>query len=999
MRRELLVILFGLLLTVFLSACGGSTKNIGTMEPAEIEDGRSTAGVTLEGFEVIRCDELGAFNPDLNDTLDLRLEESNGKTELVISVNDADLVSNIALEVRWDAEAVHVDSAEFNGIYGANDAIEGKFLGVAGKAGIAQVCIGSAPAELSGDFATVTFVDGPSRTVSAANGVHGGDLSEILYPENEALPCFAPTSDPDNSNAMITWYGAYHKADGNQDSLITVADITPIGVYYNQSVATNWLAALADYKPDRLVEVGDITPIGVNYDTGTDGWRLEVSDDTVADYTPASNTLIAEVTWTDEEYYNPQSTADTITPGQLWPVFAQWEFPITTATDFTWDDLGAPDTNGNHFVRVWIVPFDDDKDGIPASGDVEIYTEPVVVQDVLVIQNAEVRVTGTDNGSADDVYNENTNTGTVAANAEDVDMSLHSLSGTFNAVVFDGSDPGNWPEGLTQAIYDQAFGLAAGAMTWDINHDDVAIGCRRTGDWLVLDSGTWGSAGDPGTADVFPDYDPDTVDPAFEGGLDTFLGNATFYDEADVLKIVSYQDIELNLKFDVLKDEVAAELAYYEPAELNLNEATTLQMPFKWGSNGAPVDVSTTALELHEINTATGNSLGVIEDLEYTVEENPEPGFFTIFEFEESTWITANVPGGNVGPSSSYAFRFQADGIWSTINLPADMLTTAEPPPAQELMVLPDHLYQDIDEIQFFYEEPMIRRLPSVYLDTDLGSLVPNDVEGYNDILKTTGDEFIIGVSGGIWPKVAIVETGDPNTINSLSDGMSGIISYLPSPGRLRCDVSVITTAGDPGDPDEEYSFKWFNSDASVVGQGTFTYTPTGTYQVQPVGRYWGVNVFDREEGDLADRDYTGKNIVDGSSVAGANPTPDVLWFEFGGGWMYESEQNAEGIYSSASAADDVNVLVHLVNSVTDEDFYMGLGVRAAGLTTSGDIIAIHSLTQLAWTYSGIPAWPGKLESGQSYDVWLDDPAFAGGDGEYHYSTPLVVTGPNPNDL
>jgi len=1003
MRREVLVVLAGLLLTVILSACGGS-KNMGILEPAQVDDGRNTAGVTLGEFEVIRCDEMGRFEPALNDTLSLRLEEGNGSSALVISVDDAELVNNVAVEVRFGGESVHVDRAEFSGIFGVSEVIEGKFLGVSGKAGIAQVCIGNAPVALEGDFARVYFADGPSRTVSAPAGIHGGDVGEILYADDENLPNFAPTSDTTAKVATITWYGAYHKADGNQDSLITVGDITPIGVYYNQNVGTNWVAALADYKPDRLIEVGDITPIGVNYDHGTEGFRVEVSDDSETDYSSAALTLIKNVSWNDPEL-NPQDTTGAVAAGALWPVFNQWNLEVTEISDFTWDELAAPNLNGNDLVRVWITPYDGTQDStIHAFADINVTTVINPVQDVFVIQDVQVQVAGTDNGEAEDadIYSETMNEGSVVANAEGVDMSFYSLSGTFNALPFDGLDPDNWPEGLTQAIYDQAVGLATAAATWDIDHADAAVGFRRTEDWLVRDTGNWGTAGDPGTADVFPDYDPDSESPAFEGGLNFTLGAATFYDEADVLQIVSYTDKNIDMAFDVTKDFLPPEISMYGEegnpiTELMQNEPTTLIIPFKWGTNGAPADNATTALELHEIDPGTGISQGVAEDLVFTVDENPTPGFFSVFDIEDALWLTANVPAGNLSPGGSYAFRYQADGLWSTINLPADLLTVAPPPPPQELEVLPELLFQDIDELQFFYEDPVVRRLPDVYYDTDSSSLLPVDEGGYNDILKTNGDEFVIQVAGGIWPQVAIVETASPNNINQISDGMAGIIPYLPSPGRLRCDVGIITTAGNPGDPVENYSFKWFNPDGSVVGQGTFDYNPVGNYNVQPAGTRWAVNVINRAEGDpTMASNWADKNIVDGGTVGIDAPSPDVLWFEFAGGYNFETDQDAEVVYG-ALPTEYLNTTVHVVDSDTSEDFYMGLGLRVIGLSDSGGLIAIHSLTMLSWTRPGIPGWPGKLETGKTFDLWLDDPAFAGGDGEYHYATPLFVTGPNPN--
>jgi hypothetical protein len=55
--------------------------------------------------------------------------------------------------------------------------------------------------------------------------------------------------------------------DSNQDSLVSISDITPLGVYFGARLGDyNWdQAQAADTNSDGLVTINDITPIGANY--------------------------------------------------------------------------------------------------------------------------------------------------------------------------------------------------------------------------------------------------------------------------------------------------------------------------------------------------------------------------------------------------------------------------------------------------------------------------------------------------------------------------------------------------------------------------------------------------------------------------------------------------------------------------------------------------------------------------------------------------------------
>jgi hypothetical protein len=357
----------------------------------------------------------------------------------------------------------------------------------------------------------------------------------------------------------------------------------------------------------------------------------------------------------------------------------------------------------------------------------------------------------------------------------------------------------------------------------------------------------------------------------------------------------------------------------------------------------------------------------------------------------EDYTIFCITPGAGLVADASYAFRLLGAGVWSSINYPEGMLGTKPPPPPQDLMVVPEHGWPAIDMLQVFYEDQAVRRNPTMFYDFETGSLQPEDELAYNDVLRMSGDEFFLQSSGGLFPRAAVVETADPNDITQLSDGIEGVISQAEGPGRLLINISLISTVGAPDDPVRVYSFKFFNADGSAVGQGVFDLAPLGNFNTQPIGRDWSVNLFDREELELNNRSHD--NFVHDSSTVGSS-RPDVLWFEFGGGWVYDWDQDEKGTYSQYP--DDVqNVMVHAKDVDLGGTQYMEMALRIVGLGSTGDFLAIHTITNLDWNWPGVSGWPGQFRTGNRFQLSLDDPHYPG--LEYTFPRELITSGENPN--
>ena len=148
-----------------------------------------------------------------------------------------------------------------------------------------QVLAGLDPATgFSGDGAVAEFRfrQGAEPTVKGVAGVPVADLSAV------------PLSW-DSETGTLTW-DYYHQGDYNQDGLVTVSDLTPLGVHYDTAGPFDKATAIScvDGNRDGYITVSDITPIGANYDSQVSGYYVFASDDPDDDYpqTPSAQSQL-----------------------------------------------------------------------------------------------------------------------------------------------------------------------------------------------------------------------------------------------------------------------------------------------------------------------------------------------------------------------------------------------------------------------------------------------------------------------------------------------------------------------------------------------------------------------------------------------------------------------------------------------------------------------------------------------------------------------------------
>jgi len=75
----------------------------------------------------------------------------------------------------------------------------------------------------------------------------------------------------------VTWTNAFFRGDGNGDGIVSIADLTPLAVYFSETVMSNPNADVADYNHDGMVSIADITPLAAHLGDDVAAFRVEVS--------------------------------------------------------------------------------------------------------------------------------------------------------------------------------------------------------------------------------------------------------------------------------------------------------------------------------------------------------------------------------------------------------------------------------------------------------------------------------------------------------------------------------------------------------------------------------------------------------------------------------------------------------------------------------------------------------------------------------------------------
>ncbi len=975
----------GLLALSLLSlvSCGaGSTAGLTSRDET-----RSGAGVRVGGFEVIRYNGSGFPDPALNGTLMVAVTNEGGQQALAISVTDSSFTTTVALDVKYDSGLLHPADVKFHGLLGnSSQVLSASFLSQQpGLAAIGETGIGTyVPGPLQGSFATLNFAAGGMRGVSAAGDVHqsAAGVGDIIgdHPQNPNTDLPNLTVDDTVADQVtLSWTAAWHLADGDQNGLVTISDITPLGSNLNVGVAADWGAIVADYDGNGIVTIGDLTPMGKHLNEGTENYLVEVMDD---DGSEAGLAEVGTFDWSQTAGDDWTAPVGPPLTDSLTSVFKNWNVLLDGSSTPSFTDLSDADVDTNGFVNFRVTPQRAGQQGVPS-----VITAGVVPPDLtryITVTGVSIQVVGATGGigASTDVFDNANDIGTVQANT-DVTILVNGINGTYSDIDNAGTfTEGTLPTGMTQADYDDALAAIRPTVTWLVANGGAANFHYRS-DWLTFAVAP-PAAGDLGPGRIFPDDDPESTGPTSEGQLTLSLPNGSDFD-SDPLRSITASLFTQPFLFDVVTDPAAPllgaaiDLATGQPAtELTLLTGTRVEIPLTLLA--APADPAETTLQLFEIDPATGATIGTPINFTY---QNfaPNQGQFFFRQLTPPV-IQAFVSGVAINTDSAYHFTFRdapnqappEAAPWSTLNIPEELLTTAPPPPAAELVELPSNLDgpggQGYYNLQLLLPEPKIRRNPTGVFDFLGPAFIPNDGQAFADILKDSGDEFVMGVTETeAFPRIVVIKGdtapgggADPATIAFDTAGEPGVIVTERSPARVLVNTLALEI---PGAGELDYAYKLFNENQSAAGQGQFFTVALRINDPAPFAVNYGVNVFDRFATSgmtLADLPtlFTSKTI---NRANNGQPEPDVIWFQFNGGYVHDS---VPGYNTRAVFEEKDGVLSPGVYTVD---------LRVAGIGPNGDYLALHVVTEDDY-YT--PGGNGVFLEGLEYIVRLDDPKFPG---------------------
>ncbi|MBN2080677.1 hypothetical protein JW859_00580 [bacterium] len=942
-----------LLALISLAACGGGTS--GLIDDDLSADG-TYMGISSGDFKAVRANDAGYRDSSLNATLSIQSVSLGDVTEVKIAVNDTDPMYGVTLDLNYDSSRYNPVDVQFAGLI--DTPVELAVTTVNGVVGLGQVDV-SGPAVRSGDFVTVTFANEPAAINKLASAVHTGDELEAVYGPTALTidPCTAGVITAPataGGDAAYVFHANFAIGDGNSDGESGTADLTPLVSHghfnENQMISDTTLeVATADYNGDGLVTVNDITPLGQHFMEFTNGIELLIED--ANDFTGA--TAAATLAWADSNAHTLPAPAGT----SNWnAVFRTWEGTIAAADMMAVDVAGNGD--GHVFVSARLVG--PDNTGTPLPG-VDCMTQAPPIDDWL-ITGITVQIDGATGGTgATNDYFADGDTADVVANS-DVTLNITEIDGTFDGTPIDG----------TEADYATVLADIGARVTWvatNTGHADM----ESTGPVLDL-AATTGTAVN-GT--VFPD---DDLEADAEGNLVCNLAMVTNYIPGA---------LSISIDIDVAADDTAPVIvdmssdAGLEGDDVLVNSVgnTNLEIPFDFGTGGAPADLSTIPVSIYDLTdqqadiapltwSETPNAANM-----YNIRVNGNP--------ESSHLATIILGSGNLSLGHMYMVRIM-DGVYNSVNKPGFFLTPGGAPPTVEFMTLPPNVNQNTDYLWVFYPDPKLHANPRGTYNLISNTFEPENNAQFMDIVKTSGYQFVPENNGGLFPRVFMVDGATPSAISFNDPAAEAGIGYqIICPGYIVLDIAVLTTGGRP---DATYGYRVFTGDGIPLGGGEVFIGQDPMAPSAAVGINWGINIFDNAgRGDLA----LGARAYDTFTFQGQDVNtgqPPCLFVEFGGGDIGDCQLPFN---------TSTNMLLRLHNDTYgDEDL---LWEPCVALTAGGNQIAIHSFIPMDFRVPGSPGVGGNLEAGgEQFTLRLMNPA--GTTIQHEFAQTLIITGTNPND-
>jgi PKD repeat protein len=157
------------------------------------------------------------------------------------------------------------------------------------------------------------------------------------------------------SSFGLFWHN-YNQGDYDQNGLVTISDLTPLGINLGQggSFSPASILGVVDGDGNGQITIADITPIGINFGSSISSYNIYASDD-FADYPAAGGPSTIEPYATkDAADYQPPD--DDTHPGPL----------PKDGRLFYWGQITAQSIGGEDFNFYWVRPTDGLEEGTPS---------------------------------------------------------------------------------------------------------------------------------------------------------------------------------------------------------------------------------------------------------------------------------------------------------------------------------------------------------------------------------------------------------------------------------------------------------------------------------------------------------------------------------------------------------------------------------------------------------------------------------------------------------
>jgi cysteinyl-tRNA synthetase len=156
------------------------------------------------------------------------------------------------------------------------------------------------PGPGSRDSAEPAYVSAGGERLAIPPGVDAGLLRQLAAELARVLAAqprqasgritdyFTPVRQNDGADAVLGW-DYLHPGDYNQDGLVNLADLAPLGMHFGHAQADpGWAQhAVADGNGDGLVNISDVAPIGIHWHAQLTRYMIESAPDLAGPWSPA----------------------------------------------------------------------------------------------------------------------------------------------------------------------------------------------------------------------------------------------------------------------------------------------------------------------------------------------------------------------------------------------------------------------------------------------------------------------------------------------------------------------------------------------------------------------------------------------------------------------------------------------------------------------------------------------------------------------------------------